>query len=189
MTDASDNPFAKDRLEALSFRFPADDNWEALVARLSAQRWRGAIVGPLGSGKTTVVQQLVPHLEAKGFRPKILTFRTEHSLAEKQVTMGEIFALEAPDFLIVDGADQLTTRHWLSVNNTGATCAGLVITQQRGGRLPTVLSCEPTAALLESIVHELTDAWLPEGEAARLLGRYYGNVRECLRDLHDRYAG
>lgn len=189
MTNASDNPFAKERLETLSFRFPADDNWEALVARLSAQRWRGAIVGPLGSGKTTALEQLVPHLEEKGFRPKIFTFRPEQSLFERQAALGEITALEASDFLLVDGADQLPTRNWLSVTNTGATCAGLIITQPRGGRLPTVLSCEPTPSLLDSLVYELTEAWLPEGEATRLLTRYYGNVRECLRDLHGRYAG
>lgn len=189
MTNASENPFAKERLEHLSFRFPAGDTWEALLARLAGQRWRGAIVGPPGSGKTTLLEQLVPHLEAKEFRPKIFTFRPEHTLAEKQATLNQITALKAPDFLLVDGADQLPTRNWLSITNSGASCAGLVITQHRGGRLPTVHSCEPNAALLDSLVVELTEAWLPEGEASRLLARYYGNVRDCLRDLHDRYAG
>jgi hypothetical protein len=189
MTNASENPFAKDRLERLPFRFPDGDTWDALLSRLAAQRWRGAIVGPQGSGKTALLQQLIPHLEAKEFRPRIFTFRPEHTLAERQATLNEITLMKAPDFLLVDGADQLSTRQWLSVTNTGATCAGLVITQNRGGRLPTVHSCEPNAAVLDAIVVELTEAWLPDGEAGRLLARYNGNVRECLRDLHDRYAG
>lgn len=189
MTNTSENPFARERLEGLTFRFPEGDSWEALLSRMAAQRWRGAIVGPIGGGKTTLLQQLVPFLEAKEFRPKIFTFRTEHTLAERQSTLNEITALKAPDFLLVDGADQLSTRQWLSVTNTGVACAGLVITQNRGGRLPTVHSCEPTPALLDALVVELTAAWLPEGEAARLLTRYYGNVRDCLRDLHGRYAG
>src|SRR5688500_14426612 len=107
MTNASENPFAKERLERLSFHFSAGDSWEALVSRLAAQRWRGAIVGPPGSGKTTLIDQLVPHLEAKEFRPRIFTFRPEHTLAEKQATLNQITALKAPDFLLVDGADQL----------------------------------------------------------------------------------
>ena len=98
-------------------------------------------------------------------------------------------ALRAPDFLLVDGAELLPTRQWLSVTNAGAACAGLVTAQQRGGRLPTVHSCEANPAVLNAIVLELTEAWLPEGEAGRLLARYHGNMRECLRDLHDRYAG
>jgi ATPase family associated with various cellular activities (AAA) len=189
MTNTSENPFASERLERLPFRFPEGDSWDACLSRLAAQRWRGAIVGPPGSGKTTLLEQLVPHLEAKGFQPKIFTFRPEHTLAEKQATLSQIPGLRAPDFLLVDGADQLPTRNWLSVTTAGAMCAGLVITQHRGGRLPTVHACEPNAALLDALVVELTEAWLPEGEASRLLARYYGNVRECFRDLHDRYAG
>jgi hypothetical protein len=65
----------------------------------------------------------------------------------------------------------------------------LLITQHRGGRLPTVHSCEPNPALLDSLVADLSEAWLPEGEASRLLTRYYGNVRDCFRDLYHRYAG
>jgi ATPase family associated with various cellular activities (AAA) len=189
MTPASENPFATERLECLPFRFPEGDSWDAFLARLGAQRWRGAIVGPPGSGKTTLLEELVPYLEAKEFRPRIFTFRPEHTLAEKQATLSQITAVRAPDFLLVDGADQLPTRNWLSVTTAGAMCAGLVITQHRGGRLPTVHACEPNAALLDNLVVELTDAWLPEGEASRLLARYYGNIRDCFRDLHDRYAG
>ena len=189
MTNASENPFAEERLGRLPFHFPAGDGWEALLGRLAAQRWRGAIVGPAGTGKTALIEQLAPHLEAKGFCPKIFTFRSEHTFAEKQATLSEIITATAPDFLLVDGADQLPTRNWLSVTNAGASCAGLVITQNRGGRLPTILSCEANATLLDSLVFELTEAWLPEGEASRLLARYHGNVRECLRDLHNRYAG
>jgi GTPase SAR1 family protein len=189
MMNASENPFASERLERLPYRFAAGDDWDALLKRLAAQRWRGAIVGPPGSGKTTLLEQLIPHLEAKEFHPKTFTFRPEHTFSEKQATLNQITAVKAPSFLLVDGAEQLTTRQWLSVTNTGATCAGLVITQHRGGRLPTVHSCEVNPALLETLVLELTEAWLPEGEASRLLTRYYGNVRDCFRDLHDRYAG
>jgi ATPase family associated with various cellular activities (AAA) len=189
MTNTSENPFAAERLEHLPFRFPEGDSWDAFLSRLQTHRWRGAVVGPPGSGKTTLLEQLAPYLEAKGFRPRMFTLRPEHTFAEKQATLNQITALKAPDFLLVDGADQLPTRNWLSVTTAGATCAGLIITQHRGGRLPTVHSCEPNAVLLETLVVELTDAWLPEGEARSLLARYYGNVRECFRDLHDRYAG
>jgi hypothetical protein len=189
MMNASENPFASERLERLPFRFPEGDDWESLLSRLAGQRWRGAIVGPPGSGKTTLIEQLIPHLEEKGFGPRLFTFRPEHSLSERQAALAQVTSLKAPEFLLVDGAEQFTTRQWLSVTTAGASCAGLVITQHRGGRLPTIHSCEPNPTLLETLVVELTEAWLPEGEASRLLTRYYGNVRNCFRDLHDRYAG
>jgi hypothetical protein len=52
-----------------------------------------------------------------------------------------------------------------------------------------VLEIETSVALLEELVHELTGQWLPEGEAAAMFCRHHGNIRECLRELYDRWAG
>jgi hypothetical protein len=185
---AKDNPFAAQRIERLAFRFPDDDDWDALLARLESAAWRGAIVGPHGAGKTTVLEQLAPRLAARGFNPKLLTLRAESTSADKQMLAAATSA-RAPDFLLLDGAEQLTTRQWLTFQNWMRTAAGCVITLHRESRLPTVLQVDSSPALLDELTHELCGAWLPEGEARRLFIRHHGNLRECLRELYDRWAG
>lgn len=185
---ARDNPFAVQHIERIPFRFPAGDTWEALLGRLEAVAWCGAIVGAHGTGKTTLLEQLAPQLTARGFRPHLLTLRAESTSADKQTLLAAA-ALRAPDFILLDGAEQLTPRQWLAFQNTTHAAAGCVITLHREGRLPTVLQSEPSPALLDDLTHELCGAWLPEREARRLFVRHRGNLRECLRELYDRWAG
>ncbi len=185
---ARDNPFAAQRIERLAFRFPPGDSWDALLARLEANAWRGAIVGPHGGGKTTLLEQIVPHLVARGFQPHLLNLRAESTTADK-LTLVAATELRAPAFLLLDGAEQLTTRQWLTLHSATQGAAGCLITQHRVGRLPTILQPEPSPTLLDDLTHELSAAWLPEGEARRLFLRHQGNLRECLRELYDRWAG
>lgn len=185
---ARDNPFAAQRIEKLAFRFAPGDSWPALLTRLEANAWRGAIVGPHGAGKTTLLEQIVPYLVARGFQPHLLTLRAESTTADKQ-TLAAATTLRAPAFLLLDGAEQLTTRQWLTLHSATQAAAGCLITQHRVGRLPNLLQPEPSPALLGDLAYELAGAHLPEGEARRLFLRHHGNVRECLRELYDRWAG
>jgi ABC-type lipoprotein export system ATPase subunit len=54
---AKDNPFAVDRIGQIRYE-PAAESWENLLVRLAAMDYRGAIVGPCGSGKTTLCEDL-----------------------------------------------------------------------------------------------------------------------------------
>jgi hypothetical protein len=184
---ARDNPFGARRIERLPFRFPAGDDWPALLSRLEAHAWRGAIVGPHGTGKTTVLEQLLPHLTARGFRPHLLTLRAESTAADKQ-TLLTAAALHAPDFLLLDGAEQLSPRQWQSLEHSTRTAAGCVITMHHTARLPTVLETTSSPTLLDDLTHELSAAPLHPGESNRLFQRHAGNLRDCLRELYDRWA-
>ena len=46
---ARQNPFAIDRVTSLPFRLPEGD-WPALMTRLQDLNYRGAVVGPHGTG-------------------------------------------------------------------------------------------------------------------------------------------
>ncbi len=60
-----DNPFATcwTRPGALPFRFADGQSAELLVAKLADQGWWGAIVGPHGSGKSSLLESLKPAIE------------------------------------------------------------------------------------------------------------------------------
>ena len=184
-----DNPFAAHRIEALAFRMPKGTTWEEFLERCTAAKWRGAIVGPHGSGKTTLLEQLVPRLREQGFVPHLFRIHTESPLIEKQALLTRVRALRAPDLLLLDGAEQLTTREWLTLHSAASTMAGCLITVHRTSRLPTLLETRTTPELLVELAEELTGDRLSNSEAGALLKRHVGNIRECLRSLYDRRAG
>jgi ATPase subunit of ABC transporter with duplicated ATPase domains len=186
---AKDNPFATCHLERLAFRFPPGMDWENLLKRLEAQQWCASIVGGNGSGKTTLMEQLVPHLEARGFQPTLFRLSAESSMRDKERLSDKFRDLPAPGFILLDGAEQLSTRHWLSVRAAASKAAGFIVSVHRSSRLPVVLELETNAKLLDALVVELSGGKLTEGEADTILHRHRGNLRECLRELYERWAG
>lgn len=186
---ARENPFASHHLERIPFCFPAGDSWEAFMNRLAASQWRGSIVGSHGSGKTTLLEQLAPRLDERGFVPRLFSLRSESTMHEKRALLDAVRPMRAPEFLLIDGAEQLTTREWLPLNAAAHHCAGAVLTLHRVGRLPVILETAPSAALLEQLVGEVSGSRLPTGEAAGLFQRHRGDLRACLRELYDRWAG
>lgn len=64
-----------------------------------------------------------------------------------------------------------------------------MINAHREGRLPTLVTCTTTPALLDGIIRTLTPLAV-EGvpSSAALFTRHRGNLREALRELYDVYA-
>ncbi|MEO8350561.1 MAG: hypothetical protein ABI680_02450 [Chthoniobacteraceae bacterium] len=189
MTPADPNPFAPERLADAPFHFSAGTDWETILARLEAKGWRGAIIGAPGTGKSILLHQLSRHLEARGLAPRLFSLRTESGAAEKQAVLDAVRTFKAPDFLLLDGAELLTTKQWLPLHSAAVHCAGCVITIPRSGRLPAIFETQVTPAAIEAIVEDLTGGSLPPGEASSLFARHRGNLRNCLAELHERWAG
>lgn len=186
---AKDNPFATYNLEKLPFRFPAGVDWEVLLSRMEASQWIGSIVGGNGAGKTTLIEQLIPRLEARGFQPILFRLSTETGMKEKDRLIPKLREVKAPGIIIIDGAEQLSTRQWLPVRSAATTAAGFIVTVHRTSRLPVLLELETSAKLLDDLVQELTGGKLPDGESDIIFHRHRANLRDCLRELYDRYAG
>lgn len=159
------------------------------MTRLSGSNWKASVVGPHGSGKTTLLEQLLPRLTERGFVPRLFTLRSECTVREKRALLDTVRPMRAPEFLLLDGAEQLTTREWLPLHAAAHHCAGVILTLHRAGRLPVILETAPNSALLEHLVGEVSGARLPAGEAASLFQRHRGDLRACLRELYDRWAG
>lgn len=186
---AKENPFATSQLEKIAFRFPEGVTWDVLLSRLASQNWCASIVGGNGSGKTTLIEQLAPHLSDRGFEPIIFRLSSESSMRDKERLPERLREVRSPGFILLDGAEQLSTRHWLSVRTAASQAAGFVVTVHRTSRLPVVLELETNAGLLDELVTELTGGRLPANEAQAILHRHRGNVREAFRELYDRWAG
>jgi hypothetical protein len=180
MRRALDNPFAVHRVLRERYRLSALD-WQALMARLELLGRRGAIVGPRGSGKTTLLEDLAGRLEGQGWRIHLLRFNAD------QRRLAFPAGSEAGDFVLCDGAEQLSFLDWRRLALRARSAGGLVITTHRAGRLPALHRCETSPALLQNLAASL-GAPLSIGECGELHARHDGDLRAALSELYDRWT-
>jgi len=179
---ARDNPFRSERIDALRYR-AGDFLWDELERRLSATHGRGALVGPKGHGKTTLLDEWAIRCESRGdcvIRLRIREgqrFLDEPQRAELRGSAG------ASVFL--DSAEQLSAPGWWELRWRARHARTLVITAHRPGLLPTLRECRTSADLLRELVLELTGE---SRDCSALWKRHGGNVRDALLELYARAA-
>ncbi len=174
--------------------------WSAdrLIDSLEANAWRGAIIGPHGSGKSSLLASLLPELEKRGIRPHLISLhdgqrwlpRTGRSQSDE--TRESRRGPTQPRVLwVIDGYEQLNRfSRWLVALRCRRRGWGLLVTAHHTVSLPTIFAASPSLAILQAIVDRL----LPSGvttltpvEAAEAYSRAGGNLREALFCLYDRY--
>jgi hypothetical protein len=178
---ARDNPFAVQRVLEVRYRL-SGITWEELLARLESLRFRAALVGPHGHGKTTLLEDLGARLAERGFRVRTATLHEGDRRLSAVQRKIHFHGLAASDVLLLDGAEQLGGVSWLEVRTRTRAAGGLVVTSHRPGLLPTLHECRTTPELLAGIVRDLG----AEPPPADLFVRHGGNVRDALREMYDR---
>lgn len=184
------NPFATcwTRPGALAFRFPDGQSADELVAALATNDWRGAIVGPHGSGKTSLLAALRPALRTAGCHIEAITIRPDQAVAVDLVARAPIAGRV---LVVVDGFEQLG---WVERARLVRRCRrerfGLLVTSHRRTWLPTLIRLAPGLPLVRQLVADLTAGTLSPLTAADIAAGYaqHGqNVREIFFDLYDRH--
>jgi len=183
----ADNPFASHCIEGLTYRFNGLD-LTALRQRLEEMGGHSAIVGPKGSGKTTLLEELASTLPGDPVHVRIESgcrhpWRSARDQLPRPVNPNHL--------VLVDGAEQLGPIGWRLLLWATRHARNFVATLHRPGRLPTLIECRPDHRLLCDLVEELTPVDAPTlmPELEGLFQRHGGNIRSCLRELYDVYAG
>lgn len=182
---ARDNPYRVERLHQLRFRFTAGD-LGTLLRRFRELNQRGAIVGPHGAGKTTLVAELARELRAAGGEVLELRLNEANRPEHRQLVADVSREMTTERILILDGAEQLGSLRWRSFLRESRHFGGLLITAHAAGRLPTLYECRPGLELLRSLTAELAGEAAPgKLDLRQLYQRHGGNLRDCLRELYD----
>lgn len=182
--NAKDNPFASERVTALSFVCSGETGHDALWEQLEALGWRGAIVGPCGTGKTTLLEGTQRTLAARGFEAKLWRLdRQERRLSRDfwECSFG------SNDALLVDGVEQLAAWEWLRLRRHARGAGAFVVTSHRANSLPVWLRTTTSPTLLQQLVRDLGER-LSDDAAHALWRRHNGNLRLALWQLYDEYT-
>lgn len=186
MLRAKDNPFSTDRVLRQRYRFSGVTS-SSLHARLRLFHYRAALVGLHGSGKTTLIEDLAQQLETVGWQVHLLRLSEEVRAPCGPHFRGWTKQLSKRDFVLLDGAEQLSWWRWQSFRVATRHAGGMIVTTHLPGRLPTLHRCETSPGLLVQLTAALGEP-LSLDEAAELHTRYSGNLREALRELYERAA-
>jgi len=186
---ARDNPFAVERIHQLRFRLP-QISWPQLLARWSALHHRGAIVGPEGHGKTTMLLELAQRLTQENWYVRQALLRRSNSNAWRELPTDLFENLGPRDCILLDGAEQLSFLAWRRFSRHARPAGGLIVTTHRPGRLATWFTCETSVELLDDLVEQLLGSIDDNVRSVNrhLFEKYAGNLRLALREWYDLYA-
>jgi len=183
------NPFSTRYIRpgALTYRFPPGQSADRLLAVLRDHAGWGEIVGPHGSGKTTLVETLIRGWRATG--GSVITYRLHDRqrhlppLATKRV-----WPAGSARLVVVDGYEQLgLASRWQLKRRLRRTGTGLLVTSHRPTGLPHLCHTGTDLATVLALVTTLTTGTVCPVRPAHVIAsfaRHQGNVREILFDLY-----
>lgn len=182
MIRPADNPFNAQRISTLPYQ-PVDHTWPAILDRLEELRYRAAVVGPHGSGKSTFLRSLHTALETRGFDVRHHRLRRDARCVPPVLLEN----LTNASIVLLDSAGCLSPFRWHQVRRASGAGRGLVISAHRPGRLPTLLRTRAEPELFGRLVDGLIgrpQSW-PRDVLAGVLRRHRGNMRDAFRELYD----
>ncbi|MEW4490202.1 AAA family ATPase [Thalassoglobus sp. JC818] len=182
------NPFRSERIDNLSYQFETG-SLEQLIAVIEERNFRGAIVGPKGTGKTTLFKDLFNELQKRRFSVALLRFQDDGSRANLMRFREATQSLHSKHILLLDSAGLLTWWDWRHVKAESQKLRGLIITCHRPGRMPTLHTCRSTPQQLIGFAESLAgEEACSEKKLEQLFQRNRGNFRECFRELYDQFS-
>jgi len=190
-TAPSENPFSTRRIRpgAVTFLFPEGQSCRGLIERLRRNGWQGEIVGPHGSGKSSLLACFVPELHRAGHE----TVRVELHDGQRRLPLKlrKLGRLSPSTVMVVDGYEQLGPWGRFRLKFfCRRRRLGLVITSHVPIDFPKLFDTVSNAETAQLLVDRLLEGYerlIDERDVLQAYARQEGNLREMLFDLYDVY--
>jgi len=169
-----------------------------LLDRLAELGGRAAIRGHHGSGKTTLLEYMSQSLEARGTvveRVRLRAWRDGAVAAayDLAAAFSVILRCSAGKTVCIDGWEQMGPAAAAAAALARVRGCGLVVTTHRATRLPILVACNTSPALLAGIVRRLPGhAWwgsvvIRDADIEAAFLKNCGDIRESLYALYDQF--
>ncbi len=185
---ARENPFASCCLHQIPY-IPVKMPWREIKGRVESLRYRAAILGPEGSGKTALLFHLQSLLERRGLETVYLQVYKRNNYLWPFKTKN-VQTIDPDKIYLIDGVDLLPAISWFYLRLKMRHAKGLIVSSHKNRWLPVLVHCETNINLLNDILSRL----LPNPtESVSSLGEKFfrqrkGNLRDVLRDLYEFYS-
>ena len=173
---------------AVDYLFPVGTDTGQVVDKLHDAAWWGQIIGPHGSGKSTMLNTLVPALKQAG---RSVAFYTLHRSERRlPIDRAQTRAWDSNTQVIVDGYEQLgwMQRIWLR-RKCLAQRTGLLVTAHRCMGLPLLWQTTTSTDLAWQIVMRLLARpnydCISRADVEEAYKTTQGDVRETFMALYD----
>lgn len=180
---ANENPFRSSNVERIRYSLEGPE-LQQLAASALQLRW-SCILGPHGTGKTTLLEDLEPLLTARDRPTHWLRLNRDSSPDDRNAAIHGLRSLSSGTVCLFDGAEVLNCWQQFQLRRiTRRKHLALIATLHRKRRLAILHHTSPDWPLTETLVRQLShDHCSPEliEQAKLAFQQSGGNVREVFR--------
>lgn len=199
--NAANNPFATQFVSPgrIPYFFKSPSDRQIILDKADAADWSVQIVGPHGSGKTTLVHHLLPDLKGRFESIEYIIVRSPldiqrcrpvpHLSLRHEPALRNCVIRKRKTLLVVDGVERLSwLQRWLLRSDCRRRSMGLIVTTHRKlYGLSVVCETSVDEIRFEMILEHLgADGF--QGQFRSLAQTHRNNCRDMLFDLYDRHG-
>lgn len=184
---AHENPFSASAVARLRYRM-GPEALRCLAERACGQIPVCAVVGPKGTGKTTLLEDLEAPLRDRGRSVHWIRLNRQSNLAERRVAKAVLAELRPGDCCLFDGGEIFSAWEWWQLRRRLQRSCGQVIASLHSPRgVPVLHRTGPDWSVVRSMVRELSGP--AAGDELESVARESflanaGNAREVFRSCY-----